>query len=240
MNGFVACKDLLEEIPRCITKPIKEHYMKKGFLIFAALLFSMAFIQGCKKGSDGTNGKYGIKAGSFTYVMNLGFGPVETVTYFDDYGAKECSETKTEMKLFGVKISQHNRTLTKDGYSYNLDLTKKTGTKMKLEGLGEDMKMSFAAMSAAMKDSITVKELGEEDVIGKKCRKIEVTMKDGGSMGTFWLWKNITLKMENKDKKTGAAFAFTATKVEELSSVPNDLFEIPSDIKITETTMPAE
>ena len=65
-------------------------------------------------------------------------------------------------------------------------------------------------------------------------------MKDGGSMGTFWLWKNITLKMENRDKNTGAAFAFTATKAEELSSVPQDLFDIPSDIKITETKMSAE
>ena len=210
-----------------------------SFIVCAAVIASCA-VTGCKKGADNANGKYGIKAGSFTYSMNLGFGPVETVTWFDDYGAKECSETKSEMKLFGVKISQHNRNLTKDGYSYSLDLTKKTGTKMKIEGLPEDMKMSFAAMSAAMKDSITVKELGEEDVIGKKCRKIEVTMKDGGSMGTFWLWKNITLKMENRDKNTGAAFAFTATKAEELSSVPQDLFDIPSDIKITETKMSAE
>jgi hypothetical protein len=63
-------------------------------------------------------------------------------------------------------------------------------------------------------------------------------MADGKSAGVYWLWKNISLKMETKDPSTGKGFTMAATKVEELSSVPSEMFAIPSDIKITETKMP--
>jgi len=215
--------------------------MKKFITIILALAIS-SFYAGCKKDSGTISGdrKYEIKAGSYTYSIPLpGLGPVETTTYFDDYGAKECIETKAEIKMFGQSIKQHSRTITKDGYSYTLDLVSKTGTKMKMDdAMTPDMKAGFAAMAVAMKDSIKIKELGTEDFLGKSCRKIEVSMADGKSAGVYWLWKNISLKMETKDPSTGKGFTMAATKVEELSSVPSEIFAIPSDIKITETKMP--
>lgn len=215
--------------------------MKKFITITLALALS-AFFAGCKKDSGSITGdrKYEIKAGSYTYSIPLpGMGPVESTTYFDDYGAKECTESIAEIKMFGQTIRQHSRTIIKDGYSYNLDLVSKTGTKMKMdESMTPDMKMGFAAMAASMKDSIKIKELGTEEYLGRPCRKIEVSMKDGKSAGTFWLWKNISLKMNTKDAVSGMGFTMAATKVEELSSVPSDKFAIPSDMKITETKMP--
>lgn len=215
--------------------------MKKFITIILALAVTSVFA-GCKKDSGGISGdkKYEIKAGSYTYSIPLpGLGPVESTTYFDDYGAKECIESKSEIKMFGQVIKQHSRSITKDGYSYTLDLVSKTGTKMKIDdAITPDMKAGFAAMAVAMKDSIKIKELGTEDFLGKSCRKIEVSMADGKSAGVYWLWNNISLKMETKDPSTGRGFTMAATKVEELSSVPSEMFAIPSDIKITETKMP--
>ena len=214
----------------------------KKFITTILALAIISFFAGCKKDSGGISGdnKYEIKAGSYTYSIPLpGLGPVETTTYFDDYGAKECIETKAEIKMFGQSIKQHSRTITKDGYSYTLDLVSKTGTKMKIDdAMTPDMKAGFAAMAATMKDTIKIKELGTEDFLGKSCRKIEVSMADGKSAGVYWLWKNISLKMEAKDPSSGKGFTMVATKVEELSSVPSEMFAIPSDIKITETKMP--
>jgi uncharacterized lipoprotein YehR (DUF1307 family) len=212
----------------------------RKILSLAAVILCIAAMAGCKKTGSSSDGKYEIKAGSYTYAVGLpGMAPVNTTTYFDDYGSKECSETKMEMKLFGISMNQHTRNITKDGYAYTLDMIKKTGTKMKIEAMGPDMKAGYASLALAMKDTMDIKELGTEDILGKSCKKVSIAQKGGPSMGTFWIWKNITLKMENKDPHTGISMNITATKIEELDSVPADMFVIPSDFKITEAAAPA-
>lgn len=216
--------------------------MKKLLPILLILAVSALAIS-CKKSpaSSSVEGKkYEIKAGTFTYTMTLpGFGPVDTVTYFDDFGAKECTESKSELSMFGQTIKQHSRTVIKDGYSYTLDMIQKTGTKTKLDAMmSGDMKLGFAAMANSMKDSVEIKELGTEEFLGKECRKVQMKLKDGSSNGTYWLWKNISLKMESQDPESKQKFVFAASKVEELANVAADMFEIPADFKITEMKMP--
>lgn len=214
-------------------------------LVISSVIFTIAVCAVCcKKGSDSAQGeakKYEIKSGSFTYSIPLkGFGPVETTTYFDNYGETECTESKVEIAAFGQVIRQHTRSITKDGWFYNLDMTNKTGTKSKIDSASmADMKQGFAAMAVAMKGSMKTEELGTEDVLGKSCRKVKVSFDGGNTWGTFWLWKNITLKMEMPGAGDGGAFTMTATKVEELSSIPADKFNIPGDFVITEEKMPA-
>jgi len=215
----------------------------KKLILFSAALSILLSGTACKKDSadsaaDGR--KYEIKAGSFTYSMSFpGMGPVEVTTYFDDYGSKECTESKSEFKMFGQSVKQHTRSITKDGYAYTIDMLTKTGSKTKIdEALISEMKMGAVAMAAAMKDKANIKELGTEDFLGKKCRKIQMSMDEGKSYGTFWLWKNITLKMESKDPKSNQSMSFAATKVEELSKAPEGIFEIPTDFIITESKIP--
>jgi hypothetical protein len=51
-----------------------------------------------------------------------------TVITFDDYGNTEVTDTYTE--AHGIKL--HSRTIVKDGFSYNLNMDEKTGTKVKM------------------------------------------------------------------------------------------------------------
>lgn len=200
-------------------------------------LFAMVSCGGGKSAAD--TSLYGIKSGSYTYSMELpGMGPILTTTYFDDYGKKQTTDSKNEMTMFGQTIKTHTRTVTKDGYVYNLDMINKTGTRTRMDAeAGKAIKGDFAAMAASMKDQIKIKELGEETFLDRKCRKIEVLMKDGKSMGTFWLWKNITLKMVASDERSGASFTLAAVKVDDKTAVPADMFTVPADFKISEVTM---
>ena len=69
---------------------------------------------------------------------------------------------------------------------------------------------------------------GTEEVAGKMCDVWEV--KNLGSKS--WVWKSVTLKVQVN--MAGMEMNNTATKFEEVASIPEDRFAIPSDVTITE------
>jgi len=217
--------------------------MKTSKLITLALLSTATLLFSCKSKTSETTatpenpaasetstpkGKYAIKSGIVQYKTEMmGMEVMQTLT-FDDYGKKEA--TDVEMEMMGVKI--HTVNLTKDGFIYNLDMIKKTGTKSPEVNIA-NASIDFENLSEEMVKEMDLKKLGTEEFLGKTCEKMSIDNKKMSMKGTFLVYKGIALKSETD---MGAMkMNLLAEKFEENPTIPAEKFEVPSDIKIIES-----
>lgn len=178
--------------------------------------------------------RYEIKSGIIetetSGTMNLG----KETTYFEDYGRREAKYTTTSVKIPGMNMEQTTNQLTiMDGdWMYSIDLDKKTGYKMKppvLGDLAEGQKTNdLGKVGMEMLEQMGGKKIGEEEILGKKCEVWEIPSVNS----KIWIWKGITLKTETNIM--GMEMNQKTTKLETNVSVPNEKFEIPGDVTISE------
>jgi len=181
-----------------------------------------------KETSAAASGKYKMKSGIVSMTSET-IGMTQDMTiYFDDFGNKECVETTGDM--MGIKL--HQMTITKDGFMYNLDMTKKTGTKTKVSSAGKQKDIDFNNLTDEMMKQMKITKQGTEDVMGKTCDKYTMDDPTLKMKSTYCVWNGIALKSEIN--MAGIIAKVTATKIVENASVPAEKFEIPKDIKISE------
>lgn len=190
----------------------------------------------------------------------MNFDPSQMVTkiYFDDWGRK--SVTVTSRGEAGT-----TRSLMIDGENYNINDAEKSATKMPqfgrrggqgggqrgggagmgMGGFGGGM-MGMGGATTPMFDwdnldaktikKNKIKELGEEEIAGVKCRKYSVTTSSQGykTVQTLWIYKNITMKSESETD-----WGTMSQSIEKLEEVDVDpaLFELPADYKVEEMQM---
>ena len=217
--------------------------MKTNKLIALALLSSATLLFSCKsKTSESAatlenpaasetstpKGKYAIKSGIVQYKTEMmGMEVMQTLT-FDDYGKKEA--TDVEMEMMGVKL--HTVNLTKDGFIYNLDMVKNTGTKSPEINMA-NASIDFENLTEEMVKEMELKKLGTEEFLGKTCEKMSIDNKKMGMKGTFLVYKGVALKSETD--LGSMKMNLLAEKFEENPTIPAEKFEVPADIKITES-----
>ncbi|MGD0712082.1 MAG: hypothetical protein ABR968_12995 [Bacteroidales bacterium] len=227
--------------------------MKKLF-IYAIVIMMSALVScsggGKKSGSStdstkikdsiakaASNGMYKLKSGIVTMVTET-MGMKQTITmYFDDYGNKRSNETSGEIDMGALgKTEMHNLSFTKDGYMYNIDLVKKTGTKVKAPTSGNHKDIDFSKLSDDMMKQMKITKQGTEVVLGKTCDKYFMDDPTLKMKSTYCVWNGIPLKSEVD--MGGMKATVTATKIQENVSVPADRFEIPKGITVREITTP--
>lgn len=139
-------------------------------------------------------------------------------------------ETETETDMMGQKTKESGLTINKDGWTYVINLSNKTGLKMKSDGNEEDPMENIKPENEETFRQIVEKDggkiIGNEDFLGKNC--IVVEMKNEGTTMKMWYYKGIPLKMSSN------IYVMEATKLEEGVSIPNSKLDIPQGIKITE------
>jgi hypothetical protein len=215
--------------------------MKTNKLITLALLASIALLFSCKSKTSETaattenpaatetatpKGKYAIKSGIVEYKTQMMGMDMKQILSFDDYGKKEVTEMITDM--MGVKI--HTVTLIKDGFVYNYDLEKKTGTKS--VSYQSSSNIDFENLSEQMVKDMNLKKEGTEDYLGKSCEKMSIDYTKMKLKGTYLVYKGIALKMD-ADMGT-MKMNLIGEKFIENPEIPAAKFEVPADIKITE------
>ena len=155
----------------------------------------------------------------------------ETITYFKDYGRMQTVETNAEM--YGKVIK--SRFIMTNEYVYMLDMDGKTGTKSKItDNFDETIEdIDYNNTSPEYQEEHQIKDLGEEVVAGKKCKKMSMVL--NGAESIFSIWKNIILKSETK--QGGLEVIMFATKVIENPTFPKGIFDIPNDFIIEEISL---
>jgi len=176
---------------------------------------------------EAPKGKYGIKSGIVEYKTSMMGMDAKQVITFDDFGKKEMTEVM--MEVMGTKI--HTATLNKDGFVYNYDLIKKTGTKTPIATV-KMPDIDFENMTKEMIQDMNVKKEGTENFMGKNCQKVSIDSKKMQMKGNYLIYKGIPLKV-NTDLGT-MKMNLLAEKFIESPTIPADKFIVPADVKITE------
>jgi hypothetical protein len=214
--------------------------MKTNNLITLTIMASVVLLFSCKSKTSETvstenkteaanatpKGKYAIKSGIVEYKTQMMGMDMKQVLTFDDYGKKDMTEMIAEM--MGVKI--HTVTLNKDGFVYNYDLEKKTGTKS--VSYQSSSNIDFENLSEEMVKDMNLKKEGTEEFLGKTCEKMSVDYTKMKLKGTYLVYKGIALKM---DADMGAMkMNLIGEKFIENPEIPASKFEVPADVKIAE------
>ena len=155
------------------------------------------------------------------------------VLYFDRFGARQA--IISELNVAGNQMTSVQ--ITKDGWAYTYDPSKKTGVKQK---------MPEKAMTAPTHpDELTDKEKVEYHYKDLEDKTIFGNVADGYSLmlnGTTvkaWTWKKVPLYMELSGATGQTPVVIEATRIDTSADVPESRFDIPSDIKITEQATPS-
>jgi predicted transcriptional regulator len=202
--------------------------MKKSILGILTLLLSITcYAQ--------TNQKpYSFKSAYIEYSIE-GNTIGKQVVYIDDWGWNRSETTQSVTKMLGQKTETNERKVTIKLDTYQWTPGQKTGSKVHntmLEEMLADPNFNMLEFSKKTMESLGFKKTGTETVNGKSCD----IWKGMGS--TIWLWNDIAVKTQVKI--FGAKYVMNASKIELNASIPSYEFQIPPDIKFTETSLDQE
>jgi len=219
-------------------------------LVFYILLLLLVITTSCgnKSNTTGTTGgstpvapsaqkapdqkRLPFEKGSYVEETNaMGIGLTKTV-YFDKWGDWTASETKSEIAITSSFTSKTDKLeIVKGSTHWDLDLIKKTGTTYEayvpMGGMAAAM---GAAIGGKVMEGTEIKDLGEEDYLGYKCKKTQVIYPKMEMDATMLGYGNLTMKMEGKMGKMDISTKITSI---DLNTPPAAIFEVPADIVIT-------
>ncbi len=171
---------------------------------------------------------YGVKSGIVTTTSDMMGQAVTQMLYFDDYGAKQV----TVSDFGGQKMRMLRE---KDGSQIMVNDAEKTATRM--PAFGPTTTVNWLNLTDKVIKDNKIKELGEETVAGKTCKKYTMRV---GMMGQFtdqtvWVYKGIVLKSVSQTQM--GDMEQVATKVEEDVKIEASMFTIPQGVEIEEFDM---
>jgi len=202
--------------------------MKKSIFSVLTILFAITcFAQ--------TNEKpYSFKSAYVEYTIE-GNTVGKQVLYIDEWGWNRSETTQSVTKMLGQKTETNERKVTFKLDTYQWTPGQKTGSKVHntiLEEMLADPNFDMLEFSKKTMESLGFEKTGTETVNGKPCDIWN------GMGSTFWLWNDIAVKTQVKI--FGTKYIMTATKIELNPSIPSSEFQIPTDIKFTETSLDPE
>lgn len=220
--------------------------MRSMALVLSGMIF-LAFTA-CNSGGQKTNADSamseiagemaGIKTMMIEYKTTVkaeGMKSTSVMTqWIDNEHNRHAVYTEGQTEVMGMKTDEKSVIISKDGWSYMINMIDQTGFKSKDTESDEDPTDKILPEDNVTFRQMIEKEggkiLGNESFLGKDCIVVEISEKeDGQPMQTkMWYYKGIPLKMAN------SFYTMEATKFEENVSIPGNRFEIPAGIKISE------
>ena len=199
-------------------------------MIAALCLMGMGAMAQGKKAKEAPVPMYEVKSGIVTMEMEMMGQKIVQEIYFDDYGLKQAMK----LEFQGRKV----RAVEVDGENVMIDDESKTATKMPAMGMGTNEKINFLDKSEKNIKKNKIKELGEEEIAGKLCKKYSYrTAGMNGPVTQYvWIYKGITLKSA-MDMGFGE-MGQTALSLEEDIEVDPALFTLPEGVKVEKMQMP--
>ena len=207
-------------------------------ILFSGILFFLLVISyaDVESGTNTPKRYPKSKSGIIKYeISGLAIEGAEVV-YYDDWGSREATYTKTTMDWGGVLVTKNAMTILEDNGRWinNVDLESRTGIKMKnpryKEYIGKSrIKLEKLAKNKNMDAGGERREI--EMIAGKPCIVWEVRTT---GVKTY-TWNGIILK-----KTCGSGYLRTtkvATEITEHIPIPEEKFTIPPDIQMKTVDM---
>jgi len=195
--------------------------MKKVFILSLLTLFAVSLMA--------QEARYEFKSAIIKSEMSFGEMKTVVTTYVDDYGKKEA----TEFSMVGPDGNESNwLNITEGATTTSVNLTAKTAFKMQ----SRQATVNFLKLTPEIKAARNIKELGEETVAEKSCKKysLETSWGERTSKVTNWVWKGFVLKLETLGDDGNVFMSSKATEIQENVAVPAGKFVVPSGITVQE------
>ena len=155
---------------------------------------------------------------------------VSSIQYVADYGRKESTETFMNMQgqLFTIF------TIMKDGYTYVANVSAKQGQKINMASVDDYQNVNFLNLTDEIKTKYNIKEVGAERLLGKDCKKYELTVTAQGQTAkvTAWIWQGLSLK--SSMSVMGNTITDEVTEILEGAEIAKEKFELPEGINFME------
>jgi len=175
--------------------------------------------------------KLPFERGSYVQETNMMGMSTKNTVWFDKWGDWTATENKMEMTILGQTHKTDKLEIVKGSTHWDLDLVAKTGTTFERAVLPTGMAAALAAVAGGkLSEGMEVKELGEEDYLGYKCKKTQVKYAQMQMDVTTLSYGNLTMKMEGK---MGKADISTKVISIDLSAPPASIFEVPDGVQVT-------
>ena len=178
--------------------------------------------------------RYGVKSGIIKFEATVQGGQAIVTQHFDEYGKKIESLTVLEQKMAESTIPSlqfDNNTVRTEIKSmqfgdtiYIINLAQKIGQKT----VSSELIVNWLNLSNEAIEKYNLKELGEETVAGKPCKKYssEVSQMGQTVYSEIWVWKGIELKTIAKLGDIEITNK-TAIEVQENVEIDPKVFEVP-------------
>ncbi|MBR3075229.1 MAG: hypothetical protein IKH11_05695 [Bacteroidales bacterium] len=193
--------------------------MKRLSVLTAAILCSSLFFSANAQ----TVRWYDIKSGILKSVTDDGRSKLETTVWFDNYGDKQTTIQVTHMP--------------EDYGDFKMYMICKGDKMFSINDYGKEAKESgrpginFLDITDEAVSKFKLKEIGEETVMGKKCKVYTHQTKQLLSTVTItsWVWKGITLKSSMKNGRR--EIVTEPVEFKENAKIANSVFEVESYLK---------
>lgn len=188
-----------------------------AFLILAAALLVVTIPAAAQNGAR----RYGVKSGIIKLIASSNGAETVETQYFDDYGAKE-SVTYT-IDIPGL-VKYDTWVVTKGDKMWGFNITEGKRSKV-TESQNPTPDMTFLNPSPEVVAKYNIKEIGEEEFLGRKCKKYNYDIVQGRNKITYtgWVYKGILLKSQAKIRKREVVTY--ATEFKENAAVPASAFQ---------------
>lgn len=189
--------------------------MKKIILFF--LLLSIAFGATAQDSFK----KYGMKSCIAKKVTTTGGHVTEGTVYIDNYGAFECDIQTIDVPGF---ITYDMGVLTRKDRIWTFNINE--GKVQSKESPNPLSDFNLLEITDEMAQKYEMKDLGEEEILGKKCRKISyVVMQNRKRVDwTVWAYKGFPLKTIVKQRRQESVIEVTDFK--ENVPIPKDILNL--------------
>jgi hypothetical protein len=168
-------------------------------------------------------GRYELESAIVQKEITMMGQKLNATWYMDGFGRKESAEMTIKNGI-AQGVDKHIRTLTEGTTVITVDLDMNVGNRIELP----EKPVNYLHLTPEVREKCKIREGGEEEIAGKKCRKysLEITLMGQKALVTAWVWKGIVLKSESTGN--GMVFAVEmATEVQENAAVPVGKLVVP-------------
>ena len=133
--------------------------MKIKFLFTSLLMLATLGLYAQEEGKEPVK-RYGFKSAIVKYTTEVMGQGIESTTYIDEFGAKECQKVKVSVPGMG---EMETAVITKEGKSWAVNYAMKTVQENPVS------QPNFSELSEDDIKKYNIKEVGKDEYLGKEC-----------------------------------------------------------------------
>lgn len=191
--------------------------MKIKFLFTSLLLLATVGLYAQEEGKEPVK-RYGFKSAIVKYTTDVMGQGIESTTYIDEFGAKECQKVKVSVPGMG---EMETAVITKDGKSWAVNYAMKTVQENPVN------QPNFSDLSEDDIKKYNIKEVGKEEYLGKECTVYTMENEAQGMKATIKVWAYKGLGLKQETEVSGMKIVAKALEFDEDAMVLPQVFDIP-------------